>query len=114
MTQEEKDAVVGRVLRESREAEGELSQLLVKAEQMAKDLEAVAKAITERAYRAKLAGAVVVVVERGRREEIAQDHPLSNSLPFHTPDAIRELDREITTVSARVAGLRQQTRTLNI
>jgi predicted nucleic acid-binding Zn-ribbon protein len=109
MTQDEKDAQVGRIVRESKEAEQHLGQLLVKAERIAANLEGLARSIRDRVQNAKRLGSIEESEHGGLREIEERDQPLNiQSKSLHTHDELRELDREISEASERAATLRRQ------
>src|SRR5579859_4618430 len=60
MTTEEQDALVGRVIRESKAAEDTLQRLLVKAENAAQEIGKLAEAVRHRIQRAGLVGAPIM------------------------------------------------------
>lgn len=118
MTTEEQDALVGRVIRESRAAEDELRQLLVKAEQKASDIARLAKEVSDRIARAKAAvappsppshppkpTATDVGIETAR---------LKGYAGVADVDEIRDLDNEIGQAVANVLTFREQRRKLGV
>lgn len=102
MTTEEQDALVGRVLRESRAAEDELNKLLVRAEHISTDLWQLSADIKARVRRAKNAGRVKELP--GGREVADPNAPdarfnighLSQYAKAVDLEALDALDREIT------------------
>jgi len=119
MTQEEQDALVGRVIRESRAAEEELRQLIVKAEQQAHDIGLLMREVAERVARAKAATApepqhpnphqkprpADAGIESGRLKNYAKAVDL---------ETIDSLDREIGQAVANVLKYREQRRKLGV
>lgn len=119
MTTEEQDALVGRVIRESREAEDALRQLLVKAEQQAADISRLAKEVSDRVARAKAATAPepphnmpkppVKLADAGIEFGRLKNYESAVDL-----DAINTLDVEIGQAVANVLTFREQRRKLGV
>ena len=122
MTQEEKALLVGRVILELQEAEAELSQLLVRAEQYAQDIGKLATAITKRIERAKVAGTLLEVSGPSASISdfptiIRRDSAIENLRRFAPAvdlDAIAKLDAEIAGAVDRAVRLRQQRQQLGV
>ena len=121
MTSEEQDALVGRVMRESKAAEEELRRLLVKFEHHAADIHKFADDMTQRVNRAKYAGENVdwkgvprpgmptgIVAPDGGMQH------LQNYASVLDLSAIGAIDQEIGNAVARVLVLRGQRKTLGV
>jgi predicted component of type VI protein secretion system len=120
MSVEEQDALVGRVIRELKVAEGELQQLLVRAEQVAADIQKLSKEVSDRVVRAKKAGTSISyqVSVQGLPTfhsdagiEVGRLSSYSKAVDLEALDA---LDREIGIAVAKVVKLRQQRAGLDI
>lgn len=105
MTNEQQDALVGRVIRESKAAESELSQLLVQAEQVANDIAKLAQEVRDRVERARnirLSGVGGYVFSDAGIENL-RDYTKAVDL-----DSIEKLDQEIGQAVAKACDLRKQ------
>lgn len=119
MTQEEIDAQVGRVLRESKEAEATLNRLIIQFQNIGADIAKLAKEVSDRAARAKRASSTdppKVDWHQGGETTMpdAGIEFLRNYAAAVDLDAIDKLDREIGLAVANVAKLREQRRQLGI
>lgn len=123
MTTEEQDALVGRVIRELKVAEGELQQLLVRAEQIASDVQKLGKEVSDRVARAKNAGSPMeyagiripnVNLPKVHSDTGIEFGHLKSYAKAVDLDGIEQLDREIGVAVAKVLQLREQKRQLGV
>jgi|ERR1051325_3837425 hypothetical protein len=109
MTQEEQDAIVGKVIRESKAADAEVRALVAKAHQVADRIETAGSALKARIRSAELATGLVEEPPTAYRQ-LPKDQPMPPQAltNYPTEDAVRQLDADITAAVNRSAHLREQ------
>lgn len=110
MTTEQEDLLVGRVLREAKDAEDNLMRLLVQATVLANDIASLSKEIHTRVANARAAGTrtgVFVTADAGIESGHLERYTKAVDLA-----AIDALDKEIGLAVAKARDLREQKKAL--
>lgn len=107
MSQEDQDAVVGRVIREHKASQQKLAALECEASRMARALSQVAQALRE-------CPETVLAPEEGFRRELLRSEPFILGESFPTLAQIRSITRQIRECAVGIAELNRQRTSLGI